>query len=341
MGQMPACSFCVEERNKEENLIALRETDFFISQEKSDISIMDRPILKSKKQYSPLNLSIKDGDSYIVQEGFGIIYFSNKSLFKGLFHEGIPNGWGIYINPSNGIFQGEYENDKPNGYGIYEHISESTYEGDWINEKQEGIGIEKWIDGAIYKGEFSLGEKSRLGTYIFPNKNIYSGEWSNNFMNGWGIYNYGKNSIYLGEWKNGLRDGYGEVYEPENNYFFGFFKSNVKSGFFMFYNIKNSKIIIGYNNDGRIDEIAKYFKKDKEGKLIIIKNGKRIIEIEDEDKIIKYLNSKNNFSISLGDFKNYFIMKRKELENILINKCNDMDITGINEHFRKIKNNII
>ena len=339
MGQMPIFSYCLKERNKEENLTVTKATDFFFSQGKSNISLIDRPVLKTKKNSSPLNLTVRDGDSYIVQEGFGIIYFSNKSLFKGLFHEGVPNGWGIYINPSNGVFKGKYEKDKPNGYGIYEHISESTYEGNWINEKQEGIGIEKWIDGAIYKGEFSFGQKSGIGTYIFPNNNMYIGEWSHNFMNGWGIYTYGKNSIYIGEWKNGLRDGYGEIYEPENNYFFGFFKNNVKNGFFMFYNIKNGKIIVGYNNNGKIDEIVKYFKKDKEGKLIIIKNGKRIMEIEDEVNIIKYFNDKNN--LKTDNFNKYFIIKRKELENLLINKCIDINITDIYEQFRYIKNNII
>ena len=156
MGQKAVCSYCLGERDKEENLIESKTTDFFISQTKSkNKSLIDRPILKSQKFKQPLNLSLTNCDSYIVQEGFGIINFSNKSIFKGIFHNGIPNGWGLYLNPTNGIFKGEYRDDKSNGYGIYEHITESTYEGNWINDKQEGIGVEIWVDGAIYKGEFS------------------------------------------------------------------------------------------------------------------------------------------------------------------------------------------
>ena len=65
------------------------------------------------------------------------------------------------------------------------------------------------------------------------------------------------------------------------------------------------------------------------------------MEIEEENKIIKYLNNKNNFKIQIDNFKKYFLKKREELENILINKCNDMEITDINEQFRNIKNRVI
>ena len=201
MGQIPQCSFCIKEREKEENLITSKATDFFISQTNNkNVSLIDLPILKSQKSNSLFNLPYQECDSYIVQEGFGLIYFKNNSIFKGLFHNGKPNGWGIYLNPINGTYQGEYKNDKPNGYCIYEHITESIYEGYWTNEKQEGIGIEKWVDGAIYKGRFANGKKCGIGIYIFPNNNIYLGEWSENFMNGWGIYNYEK-ILYI--WVNG------------------------------------------------------------------------------------------------------------------------------------------
>ena len=337
MGQSTVCSFCQEEKEKEENLITSKNTDFFICETKT--KNVDRPILKSQKLNFSLNLNNLDCNSHVVQEGFGIIYFTNNSLFKGLFHNGIPNSWGIYFNPSNGLFQGEYKNDKPNGYGIYEHITESTYEGYWLNEKQEGIGIEIWVDSSIYKGQFKSGKKNGNGTYIFPNNNIYLGEWSENLMNGYGIYNYGKNNIYMGAWKNGLRDGYGEVYEPDNNYFFGFYKNNLQNGFFMFYNKKNDKMIVGYNNNGKVDRIAKYFRKEKQGKLIILKNCKKVKEIEEEDKIINYLNDKNNFDYKIMDdyYKKYFYMKREELEEILINKCNNININEIKEILKSIK----
>ena len=337
MGQSPVCSFC-SEQEKEQTFINNKNN--IIAIENKDISIMDRPILKENKRVSPLNLQYIGGYSNSTLEGFNILRWSNNSVFKGYFHNGIPNGWGIYKHPKNGKFHGEYENDKPNGYGIYKHITDSTYEGYWVNEKQEGYGIEKWNDGAIYEGEFYQGKKSGIGFYIFPNKNIYLGQWSQNLMNGYGIYSYGKDQLYMGEWSNGLRDGYGEIYGPKNNYFLGFFKNNLQNGFFMFYNTKTKKIIIGFNTNGNVDGIVKYFRGKQEGKLIIVKNGKKIKEIDNELKIYKYLNDSNNFEENQSFIKDkrynkYFFMKRNELEKILIEKCDLKEFEQINERLGK------
>ena len=103
MGQIPQCSSCIKEKEKEENLIASKASDFSISQSNTkNISLTDHPtLLKTRKLNQLIDLSYKNHDSYIVQEGFGLIYFKNNSIFKGLFHKGIPNGWGIYLNPIN------------------------------------------------------------------------------------------------------------------------------------------------------------------------------------------------------------------------------------------------
>ena len=66
MGQKAVCSYCLGERDKEENLIESKTTDFFISQTKSkNRSLIDRPILKSQKFKQPLNLDLTNCDSYI------------------------------------------------------------------------------------------------------------------------------------------------------------------------------------------------------------------------------------------------------------------------------------
>ena len=330
MGQTTVCSFC-SDKEKEQDLIKNKNNIFIM--ENNDCSIMDRPILRENKNINSLNLNYIGGYSTSTFEGFNIIRWSNNTEFKGIFHNGVPNGWGIYTHPKNGTFYGEYENNQPNGYGIYRHITDSSYEGFWTNEKQHGYGIEEWKDGAIYKGEFSQGKKSGIGIYIFPNKNIYLGQWSKNLMNGYGIYSYGKNELYLGHWVNGLRDGYGEVYGPKNNFYCGFYKNNLQHGFFMFYNTKSKKIIIGFYTNGRIDGILKYFKGNQEGKLIIVKNGRKLKEIDNEEKIDNYLNNfeENKMFIKDKTFINYFLMKRDQIESILIEKCNLEDIKQINE----------
>lgn len=337
MGQSPVCSFC-SDQEKEQNLKDKNKNILII--ENKDASIMDRPILKENKISNSLNISYIGGYTTSSMDGFNILRWSNNSEFKGIFQNGIPNGWGIFTHPNNGIYQGEYEDDNPNGYGIYKHITDSIYEGEWVNEKQEGYGIEEWKDGAIYKGEFNQGKKNGIGIYIFPNKNIYLGEWSQNLMNGYGIYSYGKNQLYMGQWVNGLRNGYGEIYGPKNDYFVGFFKNNLKHGFFMFYNIKTRKIIIGFNKYGKIDGILKCFRGNQEEKLIIVKNGRKIKEMDNEEKINNYLNEPDNFDSNQAfmedrSFNEYFLMKRNELEDILIQKYNSEDIDQINERLGK------
>ena len=160
-----------------------------------------------------------------------------------------------------------------------------------------------------------------MGKYIFPNRNVYYGEWEQNLMNGFGIYLYDKNQVYIGEWLNGLKDGYGEIYGPNNNYFFGFFKNNAQNGFFIFYNNKTGKIIVGYNANGKIDGIAKYFMPKCEGKLLIVRNGHKVKEI-------KNINNLDDSSIddneSRGKMLNkYFYMTRNEIEPLLNKKIND------------------
>ena len=251
-----------------------------------------------------------------IVEDFGIIKWSNNSIFKGYFKNNIPNGWGIYYHHTNGTFQGQYFNDQPNGYGIYTHITESVYEGYWKNERQDGYGIEKWGDGSVYRGEFKYGKKNGMGKYIFPNRNVYYGEWEQNLMNGFGIYLYDKNQVYIGEWLNGLKDGYGEIYGPNNNYFFGFFKNNAQNGFFIFYNNKTGKIVVGFNANGKVDGIAKYFMPKSEGRLLIVKNGHKVKEIKNMDDLEGSI-EKEGKGFGKQKLNKYFYMKRNEIEPLL------------------------
>ena len=111
----------------------------------------------------------------------------------------------------------------------------------------------------------------------------------------------------------------------------------------MLLNTKSKKIIVGFFNNGNVDEIVKYFKRREEGKLIVVRNGKKIKEIENEQKIENYLNNKNNFGKKSQYWKNkefqkYFFMKREELEKLLSDKIDIDDINSINERLRKKDN---
>lgn len=330
MGSPALCSFC-DDKEKDENLINHQNNFSYLAN--AHLYQEEKTLTESN---GPTFRFIPKGINYSkIIEDFGIIKWSNNSVFKGYFKNNIPNGWGIYYHHTNGTFQGQYSNDQPNGYGIYTHITDSVYEGYWKNERQDGIGIEKWANSSIYKGEFNHGKKNGIGKYIFPNKNVYYGEWEQNLMNGFGIYLYDKNQIYIGEWLNGLKDGYGEIYGPNNNYFFGYFKNNSQNGFFIFYNNKTGKIVVGFNANGKVDGIAKYFMPKSEGRLLIVKNGHKIKEIKDIQNIDNIIKESENKSLGKLQLNKYFYMNREEIEPILNEKINN---ENYNEMLNLIKN---
>ena len=86
----------------------------------------------------------------------------------------------------------------------------------------------------------------------------------------------------------------------------------------MFYNDKTGKIIVGYNTNGKVDGIAKYFFPESEGRILILSNGHKIKEIKNledleksqDDNDIKYKRQLNN----------YYYMNREEIEEILKQK---------------------
>ena len=315
MGTQAICAFC-EDKETDENLInhtsnfAYFGSNKNLQNQESNLNIEENPLSFT---FTPAGSNY----SKIISD-FGIIKWSNNSIFKGYFKNNIPNGWGIYFHHTNGSFQGEYYNDQPNGFGIFTHETEANYMGYWKNDRQDGIGIEKWQEGVEYVGEFSMGKKQGIGKYVFPNGYIYYGEWEQNLMNGYGLYLFDQNKIYIGEWLNGLKDGYGEIYGENHNYFFGFYRNNTQNGFFLSYNDKTGKIIVGYNANGKIDGIAKYFMPENEGRILILKNGHKIKEIKNladletsnEEIDIKYKKQLNK----------YFYMNREEIEEILKKK---------------------
>ena len=305
MGSQAICTFC-DDKEQEENYV--NNTNNFSYKGKTaqfreeDLVEDDSPL---SFRFTPAGIDY----SKIISD-FGIIKWSNNSIFKGYFKNNIPNGWGIYFHHTNGTFEGEYYNDQPNGFGIFTHQSESSYIGYWKNERQDGFGEEKWPEGMEYLGEFSMGKKNGIGRYTFPNGNIYYGEWEQNLFD--------QCRIYIGEWLNGLKDGYGEIYGQNNNYFFGFYRNNAQNGFFLFYNDKTGKIIVGYNTNGKVDGIAKYYMPENEGRILILKNGHKIKEIKDLNEFVK--NHNENDVRYIRQINKYYYMNRREIEDILKEK---------------------
>ena len=298
-----ACQICSERTEEPNKLI----NDVSLSRQYSPV-LLKTPKIKEKINERKLKEQIV--------EGFGIIEWENKSIFKGNIKDNYANGWGKYYHPLNGEYKGEYLNDQPNGYGIYSHITNSYYEGMWKNEKQDGIGIENWTDNSIYKGEFENGKKKGIGEYIFPDGKIYFGEWDNNNMNGYGIYYYNEGDIYYGKWKNGVKDGYGEIYGKNTWFFSGFFKNNAQNGFFIYYNINNDKLIVGFKLNGKINGICKIFDSDENEKVYLFHEGKKVKEIKNNQQLEFFVSEDNQ------KFLYFFLTPKNELEDYLQNKIN-------------------
>ena len=138
-----------------------------------------------------------------LKNGFGILKWSNGTLFKGYFNNDHINGWGIIIYNNQNIFKGRFSNDKANGFGYYLYKNGKKKIGYWINDILSGIGYE-FDDNEYYSGEFQNSEKNGLG--IIKSKNndniLYEGEIKNNNYHGFGIKYYDDGSIYNDNWNN-------------------------------------------------------------------------------------------------------------------------------------------
>ena len=272
----------------------------------------------------------------IIKNGFGIIIFSDNTIFKSKFKDNKATGIGHFIDKNNIVeFIGEYENNIRNGFGIYTiNISINSnhkYFGYFNNNGLNGIGIEESNeDEYIYYGEFLKNQKHGYGTLRWNDGTIYKGQFYSNQINGYAIINYPGNKIYKGKVNEGKLDGFGEFLWPEGKKYCGYYKNDKKDGFGIFFwdiqNIKyfdeklsvfkNIKAYIGFWNEGYMNGVGL---KINNGviKYGLWKNGKKIMWIDSVE------NAKIYFKIHKKKYLKIMLGNKKDLLNLLIKSYKD------------------
>ena len=255
------------------------------------------------------------------KNGFGILHFSDGSIFKGIFSHGHANGLGIFCHSSGDKYEGEFNNDIISGYGEYHFQKISVSSGYWVDSELDGIGIEKWQD-SFYYGQFSKGKKEGIGKYLWKNRCGYEGEWKNDNMDGYGIYHFSDGRKYLGEWKNNYMEGFGIYIWNNGKKYYGFFKKGLKHGFGIFY-LLNDKFVIGFWKEGKQNGFVKHI------------NGNKITYgILSEGKIGKFFKNEEEFWNDFIDneykkYKNFFQLDKSSIYNYI----NSIEEQFINSNF--------
>ena len=73
--------------------------------------------------------------------GKGIMYFSDGSIYEGLFIEGSPDIEGRLINSNGAYYEGDIQGGIAIGHGKFHNKHKSyTYEGDWRDDIPQGVG---------------------------------------------------------------------------------------------------------------------------------------------------------------------------------------------------------
>jgi hypothetical protein len=164
-------------------------------------------------------------------EGYGILYKSDGSRYRGFWKNGILTGFVRYFTPNGDYFEGEFHNGSANGLGIYVHYDGNFYKGSWKNDQPDGEGEEFFItDNSKFKGSFKQGKKDGKGEFTWGDNSTYSGNITNDSLNGWGEYKWSDGRVYKGEWLNNQMHGKGLLKYPDNATYEGDFVDNLRTG---------------------------------------------------------------------------------------------------------------
>ena len=136
-------------------------------------------------------------------------FSKDNYMIQGIFENGTLNGYGVITYSNGSIYEGEIRNNNANGYGKF--VGSAGYKnlGYWKDGVESGRSITIYKSGDCYIGEHINGEKSGYGKYIWKEGQEYIGQWKNDQREGIGKYTW-SGGDYEGEWKNGKKHGKGK-----------------------------------------------------------------------------------------------------------------------------------
>ena len=223
-----------------------------------------------------------------LREGFGKLYLSDGSIYKGFFHNNKMEGRGRFLNINGYVYEGEFKNNLSNGYGKYIALDGTTYKGSWSEDKQSGLGDISYPDGSRYTGNFKNGKKHGMGKMIFSDFNSYEGNFYYNIIQGEGTYIWKDGRLYIGKWFNDKMNGYGIFVWPDKKKYYGHYVNNLKEGFGIFL-WGDGHSYEGFWKFGRQDGNG-IIKNNNSTKYCLWNKGKIVKTFDDDifiDKIIK------------------------------------------------------
>ena len=238
-----------------------------------------------------------------LREGFGKLFLSDGSIYKGFFHNNQMDGRGRLLNKNGFVYEGEFKNGLSNGYGKYVALDGTTYKGLWLNNKQSGLGEIIYPDGSKYIGNFLYGKKNGQGKLTFKDKNIYEGNFVNNEIKGEGSYHWKDGRFYVGNWAENKMNGYGIFIWPDKKKYYGHYVNNLKNGYGYFFWVKDERSYEGFWKDGKQHGYG-LIKEGDDVKYGEWSEGKLNNVIEDESmykKIIKMFDDEKK-SEEFGEF---------------------------------------
>ena len=109
--------------------------------------------------------STKQSDSFGIYEGYEkngvpdgigtmVWKFPRQVRYFGQWKFGRENGFGVKFYHDDSVYIGNFVDGEPNGLGNYIYSDERRFSGKWINSQPHGNGIMKYPDGKISIGEF-------------------------------------------------------------------------------------------------------------------------------------------------------------------------------------------
>lgn len=239
---------------------------------------------------------------------------SDDSVYEGDFKNNEFDGHGEYKG-KNYNYYGAYSSGKKHGKGKMENlIDNSEYEGEFKNDEKDGYGIEKYMDGSLYRGMFKHNMKDGRGILILEDqKSFYDGEFKNDKMSGKGKFKFDEKKEYIGEWQDNEISGYG-ILSDKNIIHVGYFLHDMKEGYGASFRCDQSLCILGKWKDDLLSGTSILIPGtngennfDYEGNVKYMNmNEDKIVQIIDDEELIKKFKSSKEYSDMIEKYKNNF-----------------------------------
>ncbi len=137
-------------------------------------------------------------------DGVGTYQFTDGSIYKGAFKQGLPDGEGEWIYPKGSKVKGWFKKGLPVGENAFVKAPKSKRKTGCVSGNcRNGIGVYLDEAGNRYVGYFKRHKPSGKGICYYPNGNRYDGHWRAGLPNGEGVLYDVSGQLFHGYWQDG------------------------------------------------------------------------------------------------------------------------------------------